>query len=52
MIIFNCGFSMSVTCAFLLLENIGIEVYTFKPRKMTISYYWSDKGFDDTVVNQ
>ena len=52
---FNCGFSSKVTCAFLLQENKGIiRIKHLKTEKKEryLLYYWSNKGFMDTVVNR
>ena len=53
LIIFNCGFSTKVACAFPLQENIKefSELKAFKPWKTTISSTWLIR-FQGTFVNR
>lgn len=47
MIIFNRGYSIKLTCGFMLLRQRG-KLSTFckhKDRKTTISYCYSDRGY-------
>ena len=54
-LLFDCGFSSKVTCAFRLQKDTSklTELDTFKPKKRQyLSHYWSDKGFKGTVVKR
>ena len=53
LIIFNCGFSAKLTCAFLLHENIWDLSELNTPRKKNNTFHIrSDTGLDGTVVNR
>ena len=48
-IIFNCGFSTKMVCAFLLQENIWIKKLD---KRQYLPHHWSDQCLKSTVVNR
>ena len=51
---FNCGFSIKMTCAFLLQENPyeiwNLTLFNLKKGRY-LQHYWSDKGAMGAIVN-